>query len=301
MCPYLKTESEMQNLDSRAKYGGYLSLGAALRLVTTQIANQSANARLDAELLVMSVCGVSRTELITRQENALTEVQVRQLYELVSRRKKGEPIAYLTRTREFWSMELAVSPATLIPRPETEVLVEQALACIPAGADWTIADIGTGCGAIALALASERPSCRVIATDQVQDALDIARENAARHRLSTVTFRHGSWLEPLAGETMDVIVSNPPYVRTGDPHLTSGDVRFEPVDALAAGADGLDAIRHIVTHAQSCLRMRGWLLLEHGYDQGASVTRIMRQSRYINITTHQDLADRERVTRCQAP
>ena len=189
-----------------------------------------------------------------------------------------------------------MTPDVLIPRPETELLVEQALAHIPEDAEWTVADLGTGSGAIALAIATERPHCRLIATDNSAAALAVARANATRLGIANVEFRHGEWLKPLAGMRFDVIVSNPPYVRANDPHLTQGDVRFEPESALVAGADGLDAIRRIAADAVSYLRPGGWLLLEHGYDQAQSVRALLESHGYDMVASCRDTAGHERVT-----
>jgi release factor glutamine methyltransferase len=272
------------------------TVGDALTRAAQTLAPSSPSARLDAELLVMHVCGLSRTELLTRDRQPLTTEQEVALGELLARRRQGEPIAYLTGRREFWSLDLAVSPATLVPRPETELLVERALARIPPDAAWSVADLGTGSGAIALAIARERPRCRVVATDNSSAALAIARANAARLNLA-VDFRLGDWLAPLAGETYDLLVSNPPYVASGDPHLAV--LRHEPVSALAAGPDGLDAIRAIVSAARAALKPGGWLLLEHGYDQATAVGALLRQHGYKNIGRYPDLAGQDRVSEGQ--
>jgi len=229
----------------------------------------------------------------------LTSEQQFQLHELADRRALGEPIAYLTGTREFWSMNLKVSPATLIPRPETELLVEKALARIPPDATWTIADLGTGSGAVALALAKERPRCRVIATDISSAALDVARVNAAKFNLTNIEFREGDWFAPLAGETYHIIASNPPYIRNDDPHLKQGDLRFEPGSALIAGADGLDAIRRIVNDAHVYLKAGGWLLLEHGWDQSDAVKALLHQQGCHNICCYHDMAGIGRVSEAE--
>jgi release factor glutamine methyltransferase len=259
----------------------------------------STTPRLDAEVLVMHVCCISRGELITRSRATLTSEQQRQLHELADRRALGEPIAYLTGTREFWSMNLKVSPATLIPRPETELLVEKALARIPPDATWTIADLGTGSGAVALALAKERPRCRVIATDISSAALDVARVNAAKFNLTNIEFREGDWFAPLAGETYHIIASNPPYIRNDDPHLKQGDLRFEPGSALISGADGLDAIRRIVNDAHVYLKAGGWFLLEHGWDQSDAVKALLHQQGCHNICCYHDMAGIGRVSEAE--
>jgi release factor glutamine methyltransferase len=278
-----------------------MSLGSALERAVAELRHTSPSPRLDAEVLLMKVCGLGHAELVTRADRALSDEQTRDLEALVARRCGGEPVAYLTGTREFWSMELDVSPATLIPRPETELLIELALECIPVNARWTVFDIGTGCGAIALTLAKERPHCRIIASDCCVDALQIADSNAKKHGLSRGEFRAGRWFAPLAGEHADLIVSNPPYVRHGDPHLRSPDLRFEPVQALLGGRDGLDGIRHLIHNACQHLRVDGWLLLEHGYEQAGAVTRLMRRYGYRRISMHRDHAQRDRAIRARRP
>jgi release factor glutamine methyltransferase len=273
-----------------------MNVAAALQQASALLKETSPTPRLDAEVLVMHACGIGRSELITRQETALTAEQQNRLKNLLARRRQGEPVAYLTGTREFWSMELNVTPATLIPRPETELLVEKALEHIPHDAAWTVADLGTGSGAIALAIAKERPRCHVIATDSSPAALAVARSNAEKFGLTNIEFREGDWFAPLTGKTCDMILSNPPYVRAGDPHLQQGDLRFEPATALVAGADGLDAIRHIARHAREFLAPGGWLLFEHGWDQVDAIHALLQHKGWRNIASHHDLAGHYRVT-----
>lgn len=274
------------------------TVGSALRKAAHELEATSPTPRLDAEVLVMNACGLDRGRLITRHESALTDEQHAKLENLLKRRKHGEPMAYLTGAREFWSMELGVSPATLIPRPETELLVEKALEQIPPTAEWTIADLGTGSGAVALALATERPRCRVIATDISPGALETATANANRLGLSHVEFRAGDWFAPVAGETLDMIVSNPPYVRANDVHWQQGDARFEPVTALVSGKDGLNAIRHLAENARNFLRPNGWLMLEHGSEQPDAVNDLLHRHGYRDIVFHRDLAGHVRVAAC---
>lgn len=252
--------------------------------------------RLDAEVLLMHVCRISRSALITRGDEALSPPQLTQWRALLERRRRGEPVAYLTREREFWSMTLQVTDATLIPRPDTETLVEQALVRLPREARWSVADLGTGSGAVALAIARERPGCRLVATDVSAAALEVARTNAQRHGIGNIEFRQGSWGLPLQDERFDMIVSNPPYLRTQDAHLLRGDVRFEPRAALVAGPEGWEAIRAIARSIPACLRAGGWLLLEHGFDQGPVVREILRTEGYINLECHGDLAGHGRVS-----
>jgi len=254
------------------------------------------DATLEAEILLAHVLGKTRTWLRTWPEHVPSATQRRTFLDFVARRAAGEPVAYLTGEREFWDMRLRVTPDTLIPRPETELLVELALDRIPAGACWRIADLGTGSGAIALALARERPRCQVVATDVSGAALAVARDNAARLGVTNVDFRLGPWLAPLAGERFRLIASNPPYVHPDDPHLTRGDLRFEPPQALGSAPDGLRDIRDIARQARGHLCPGGWLLLEHGHDQGEAVAGILAALGYADVGTQRDLGGRDRIT-----
>ena len=250
----------------------------------------------DAALLLAHALGKSRSWLFAHADDALGEAEAARFDVLLARRAAGEPVAYLTGWRGFWTLELAVTPATLVPRPETELLVDLALARLPVDAPVRVADLGTGSGAIALAIASERPRAQVLATDASSDALDVARGNAARNGIGNVAFRLGSWLQPLGEDTFDLIASNPPYIAEGDPHLARGDLRFEPAMALSCGADGLDAIRVIVRDAPACLRPGGWLLLEHGWDQGDAVRALLAAAGFVDVATERDLEQRDRVS-----
>lgn len=272
------------------------SVGQFLREIANRLAGHSPTPRLDAEVLVMHVCGLNRAELLTHADVELCQTALGRLNELLARREAGEPLAYLTGVREFWSLPLRVSSEVLIPRPETELLVERALAHIPSDASWSIADLGTGSGAIAIAIACGRPRCRVVATDASPAALDCARSNARHLGANNIDFRAGNWCAPLGSERFEMIVSNPPYVCASDPHLAQGDVRFEPRSALVAGADGLDAIRAIAACAPRHLSEPGLLLLEHGHDQAQAVGRILIDAGFRAIVVHRDLAGLERVT-----
>lgn len=278
-----------------------MTLGAALERATGALAATSPSARLDAEILLAHACGLTRAALVARGAEPLTPQQAERFEALVARRAAGEPVAYLTGTREFWSLELHVTPDTLIPRPETELLVERALRRIPPHSVWRLADLGTGCGAVALSVARERPRAQVVATDISAAALAVARHNRERLGLTNVELRQGDWLQALAGELMDMIVSNPPYVASGDPCLRTGDLRFEPLAALAAGPDGLDAIRRIAFHSRGHLVPGGWLLVEHGADQREAVERLLRQYGYADIACYRDLAGRDRVSEARRP
>ena len=214
---------------------------------------------------------------------------------LIRQRAAGHPVAYLTESAEFWSLPLKITPAVLIPRPETELLVETALAKIPPEADWRIADLGTGSGAIALAIASERQKCEVHATDISPEAIKLASENADRLALGNIHFHSGSWNAPLQGK-FHLVASNPPYIDAGDIHLEQGDLRFEPRNALTPGADGLSAIRTISQLAQPMLVEGGWLMFEHGWQQGPATREVLRAAGYVNVETIKDLQGHERVT-----
>ncbi|NUR22017.1 peptide chain release factor N(5)-glutamine methyltransferase [Frateuria sp.] len=252
--------------------------------------------RAEADILLGHVLGTPRSWLIAHADDALADSDVAAFAALVARREAGEPVAYLTGRRGFWTLELEVDPATLIPRPETELLVELALARLPAGGSPRVLDLGTGSGAIALAIARECPHARVTATDASAAALVVARRNAGRNRIANVAFVHGDWLAPLVGERFELIVSNPPYIATDDPHLAQGDLRFEPASALASGPDGLDDIRRIVAGARTHLAPGGWLLFEHGWDQGAAARALLEGAGYGEVFTAQDLEGRDRVT-----
>jgi len=253
-------------------------------------------ARREAALLLRHVLGVSDAWLVAHPDGAVDVAHAAAFHDLIQRRAHGEPVAYITGTRGFHAIELRVAPGVLIPRAETEVLVDLALQCIPAEGDCRVADLGTGSGAIALAIAHARAKAHVVATDISEAALEVARGNAVRLHIGNVEFRQGNWYEDLGGGRFDVIVSNPPYVAGGDPHLHEGDLRFEPAAALASGADGLDAIRAIVRGAREYLRNGGWLLLEHGFDQGADVRDLLLNHGYAEVFTRQDLEGRERVS-----
>ncbi|WP_369926906.1 peptide chain release factor N(5)-glutamine methyltransferase [Xanthomonas sp. NCPPB 2632] len=250
--------------------------------------------RLEAELLLAHVVGVNRAWFFAHADDALDSAMAERFAGLVQRRAAGEPVAYITGTRDFWSMTLEVTPATLIPRPDTERLVELALERLPRGA--SVVDLGTGSGAIALALAKERPDLSVTAVDASLAALEVARRNAERLGLTRVRFLAGDWFAPLAGERSDLIVSNPPYIESDDPHLDQGDLRFEPASALASGSDGLDDIRRIAAGAIDHLRPGGWLLVEHGWNQGEGARAVLTSCGLLDVFTAQDLEDRDRVS-----
>ena len=272
-----------------------MQIGQARHAIIQQLA-QSDSPAADADCLLCAVLGCSRTWLRTWPERVLTGAQQEQLAALVARRQAGEPIAHLLGEREFWSLPLQVSAATLIPRPDTEVLVEQALARVTAdGQGQRLLDLGTGTGAIALALKSECPALEVWAVERIPEACELARCNATRLAL-TIELRQGSWFEPVAGERFHLIVSNPPYIDALDPHLSEGDVRFEPRSALVADAAGLADLAQIIRLAPDHLLPGGWLLLEHGWQQGGAVRELLQQRGFLSVATVRDYGDQERVS-----
>lgn len=274
-----------------------LTIEQALRLGAAQIQGESP--ALDAQLLLGAVTGRSRSSLFAWSDQPLTDSQAADYQRLLERRCAGEPVAHLTGKREFWSLPLSVSQATLIPRPDTECLVEQALALdLPAAA--RVLDLGTGTGAIALALASERPLWRITATDRSPAAVELARANARELDLQRVDVRASNWFSDIVG-FFDLIVSNPPYIPRQDPHLTRGDVRFEPLTALVAGEDGLDDLRVIIDQARDFLAAGGWLLVEHGYDQAESVADLLAEAGYSGIGLRRDYGGQPRVSQGQWP
>ncbi len=274
-----------------------LTIGEALTEASARLVGLAdGSPRLEAELLLGEVTGFDRARLLAWPDAALDTAARRRLDGLVERRSLGEPIAYILARQGFWTLDLVVTPDTLIPRPETELLVELALARLPAEAPLLIADLGTGSGAIAAALAAERPAWTLIATDRSLAALGVASANARRLGLANLHPLAGDWLAALAPGALDAIISNPPYIPAGDPHLDRGDLRREPASALAAGPDGLEAIRRIAATAAAHLRPGGLLALEHGYDQGGLVRGLLAEAGLTRIETLRDLAGHERTS-----
>ncbi|MEH0884887.1 peptide chain release factor N(5)-glutamine methyltransferase [Enterobacter sp. UNJFSC 003] len=261
----------------------------------TSALSESESPKRDAEILLEHVTGKTRTYLLAFGETVLTAEQETQLAALLARRQNGEPVAHLVGEREFWSLPLYVSAATLIPRPDTECLVEQALARLPTE-PCHILDLGTGTGAIALALASERRDCDVTAVDVMPDAVALAKRNLERLGLRNVTVLQSSWFSALQDRTFGMIVSNPPYIDEHDPHLAQGDVRFEPLTALVAADEGLADLEHIVTTSREHLLSGGWLLVEHGWTQGEAVRALFTRAGYTRVETCQDYGGNERLT-----
>jgi release factor glutamine methyltransferase len=242
------------------------------------------------------VLQVNRAWLLTHPEQLLSDEQQARFTALFERRLSGEPIAYLLGEREFYGLTFKVSPATLIPRPETELLVELAVQRIPQHGTFRVLDLGTGSGAIALSIAHARPNAKVVAVDASTAALEVAQLNMQRLDLGNVRLLHSDWFGALQDEHFDIIVSNPPYIAADDAHLTQGDVRFEPPFALVSGTGGLDDIRRICAQAKAHLNVNGWLLFEHGYDQASQVRALLQQSGFTGIFSARDLAGIERVS-----
>ncbi|HDU3832771.1 TPA: peptide chain release factor N(5)-glutamine methyltransferase [Klebsiella aerogenes] len=251
--------------------------------------------RRDAEILLGHVTGKARTWILAFDETVLTAEQLAELEALLARRVNGEPVAHLVGQREFWSLPLFVSPATLIPRPDTECLVEQALVRLPQTA-CRILDLGTGTGAIALALASERADCKFTAVDFMPDAAALAARNAAHLALNNVTVLQSDWFSALKGQRFAMIVSNPPYIDETDPHLAEGDVRFEPRTALVAADQGLADLAHIIREGRQYLLPNAYMLLEHGWKQGEAVRALFNEAGYLDVETCRDYGDNERLT-----
>ncbi|CAH0129856.1 Release factor glutamine methyltransferase [Erwinia aphidicola] len=257
--------------------------------------SSSESPKRDAEILLAWVSGKSRAWLIAFDDAQLDDSQLAALESLLARRAAGEPVAYLIGEREFWSLPLSVSPDTLIPRPDSEVLVEQALSRLPAD-PCAILDLGTGTGAIALALASERADCQVTGVDRIAAAVALATHNGAKLNLPNARFLQSDWFSALNAQRFQLIVSNPPYIDAADHHLSQGDVRFEPASALVASDHGLADIKTIASTAANYLADNGWLLLEHGWQQGEAVRQILRENSFCQVETCQDYGGNDRVT-----
>ncbi len=271
----------------------------AQKLISKTLALEPDEARLEAQLLLQHSLSVGRAWLISHENDALGGKQGAAFEALLKRRLNGEPIAYMLGKREFYGLEFIVTPDTLIPRPDTETLVETALEKIPTNQTCSVLDLGTGAGVIAIAIAAQRPQAQVTAVDASPAALAVAQTNAQNLNVNNVQFVLSNWFRALHGQAFDVIVSNPPYIAENDPHLIQGDLRYEPINALAAGKDGLDCIKEIISHTKQYLKPQGWLMLEHGYDQAEKVAALMENAGFKSTSSILDLSGTYRVTVCQ--
>jgi release factor glutamine methyltransferase len=279
--------------EGQAALNEFVRIDAALADAIRRLDPVSESPRLDAELLLARALDVPRSYLFAHPEDTMDGDAHKRYFNAIDRRADGVPLAYITGEKEFWSMNLIVNPDTLVPRPETEVLVDQVLLLLPRRATSKILELGTGSGAIALAIAKERSLCDIAATDVSEAALNTAKENARQNNLPNVEFLHGNWFEPVVGRRFDIVVSNPPYVAVGDDHLEN--LQHEPTCALTSGADGLDAIRHIAAHAGQFFVNGGTLLLEHGEKQQEVVAEILLNEGLSDIKATNDLAGIPRV------
>ena len=261
----------------------------------------SPTAQLDAELLLAHVLDKPRSYLFTWPEKTLSEAHSTAFMALLERRQRGEPVAYLLGRQGFWTLDLQVAEHTLIPRADTELLVEAALQLADANSALQVLDLGTGTGALALALASERAQWAVTGVDRIESAVALAQSNQQQLQLSNVRFLTSHWFSALTDQRYDLILSNPPYIADTDPHLQQGDVRFEPLSALVSGADGLDDLRLIIAQAPSYLTVNGWLLLEHGFDQACAVRELLQLTGFVEVSSQRDLGGHERISLGRLP
>lgn len=286
----------MTQLSNPERVSKTLTISDALHSAARQLQPFTSSARIDAEALLCFVLQCNTAHLAAWPEKLLTPEQAASFSELIQHRQTGTPIAHLTGHREFWSLNLEVTPATLIPRPETETLIEFVLEQCENKKNCRLVDLGTGSGAIAIAIASERPDWNITATDISQQALAIAQNNAERHNLKNISFTMSNWFDALHEQSFDIIISNPPYIAENDPHLLQGDVRFEPPGALTSGAKGMNDIKLITQAAKQHLNKQSWLILEHGFDQKQAVFDCMHAAGFDPIIQHNDLLNQPRVT-----
>lgn len=260
---------------------------ACLRLIGSE------SPEIDSQVLLCHTLDCQSAYLHTWPDKNLTDIQQADFKTLIQQREQGQPIAHLIGQRGFWSLDFKVTPDTLIPRPDTELLVSLALEIIKP--NMVVVDLGTGTGVIALSLAEEVTTAIILAMDFSGSALEVAQQNASEYQLTNVSFWQGSWLDAIIDNSLDIVISNPPYIENDDPHLSQGDVRFEPRTALVSGGDGLNDIRQIIKQAQRCLKPQGWLLIEHGYHQARQVQQLFLEARFTEVVSRQDYGGNDRV------
>ncbi|MFV9615623.1 MAG: peptide chain release factor N(5)-glutamine methyltransferase [Gammaproteobacteria bacterium] len=273
-----------------------MNIQQALQQASQDLTESSPTARLDAQVLLTHVLQCNTAHLAAWPEKVLNEEQTSQYLQLIQQRKKGVPVAYLTGSREFWSLNFAVNNSTLIPRPETETLIEYILDKFSDREKIKLLDMGTGTGAIAITIATEKPGWEIVASERVAEALKLARGNSNSHQTNNISFIQSNWFNNIKDNDFDIIVSNPPYIAKDDPHLQAGDVRFEPQSALSAGTAGMDDIEHLCLHAKNHLKNNAWLIIEHGYNQSQLVTECFAKNGFTQIEQKQDLSGHIRMT-----
>lgn len=273
-----------------------MNIQQALHQAEQSFVEEKTTASLDAQVLLSHILQCNTAHLIAWPEKELNKEQEEQYLHFINQRKQGVPVAHLIKQREFWSLNFSVNDSTLIPRPETETLVEYILEKFSHKEDITLLDMGTGTGAIAIAIAHERPAWKIVASELSKDALALAKKNSVTNKINNIAFIQSNWLTDISQHDFDIIVSNPPYIATNDPHLIEGDVRFEPKSALVSGESGMDAIEHICLHATSHLKNNGYLIIEHGYNQKQLVADCFTKNRYKEVEHCQDLSGHTRMT-----
>ena len=273
-----------------------MNIQQALQQASKDLSESSPSAMLDAQVLLTHVLQCNSAHLAAWPEKALSDDQYADYLRLVKQRRQGTPVAHLTGSREFWSLDFSVDNSTLIPRPETETLVEYLLDNFASRENLKLLDMGTGTGAIAISIAKEKPDWEIVASDISEQALKLARQNSSHHDTDNVSLIQSDWFENIGQKNFDIIISNPPYIASDDPHLTLGDVRFEPESALSSGATGMDDIEHICSHAKEYLLKNGWLIVEHGYNQKQQVADCFSRNGFTEITQQQDLSGHTRMT-----
>ncbi len=273
-----------------------MNIQQALKQASQDLSESSPSATLDAQVLLTHVLQCNTAHLAAWPEKDLTEEQESHYQQLIQQRRQGLPVAHLTGQREFWSLDFSVNSSTLIPRPETETLIEFILTNFSDRENLKLLDIGTGTGAIAITIAIEKPNWQIFASDVSEEALKLARQNSDNHQTDNITFIHSDWFSNIAPNDFDIIVSNPPYIAADDPHLLQGDVRFEPESALISGTTGMDDIEHLCLHAKNHLTNDGWLIIEHGYNQKQQVADCLAKNGFTEINQKQDLSGHTRMT-----